>query len=370
MKAGVITLHSVCNYGTQLQAYATQEKLKQYFEDVVFIDYRRPDTYGINLIKTFTKGNILKAPVILPTIAYWKKVFGGFQKKYLKFTEEKYLKIDDFNNFKDVADVYFSGSDQVWNTGWNNGVIPPFYLSFVPDDKPRYAYASSFGKTKIDEKDITEAKKYLDKYNKIAVREDTGVEILKKQFGINDGIRILDPTLAMDSNFWRKVKTKNKIKEDYILIYNLNRSKEFDEYAEELAKRTGYKLYRFCTRLDQIFRNGKSLIMPDIFDFITLVDDAKLVLTDSFHATAFSINMNTEPVCIYPNEYSSRLSDFLKLVNCTDRHAKNFKDFSVLDNKIKFEEVNEILSKERKKVDEYLNEVLNDVKEFYGNKNE
>jgi methylenetetrahydrofolate dehydrogenase (NADP+)/methenyltetrahydrofolate cyclohydrolase len=54
--------------------------------------------------------------------------------------------------------------------------------------------------------------------------------------------------------------------------------------------------------------------MPDIFDFVTLVDDAKLVLTDSFHATAFSINMNTEPICIYPNEYSSRLSDFLKLV--------------------------------------------------------
>lgn len=369
MKAGVITLHSVCNYGTQLQAYATQEKLKQYFDDVVFIDYRRPDTYGVNLLKTFTKGNILKVPAILPTLIYWKKNFGGFQKKYLKFTDEKYLKTEDFDNFKDVADVYFSGSDQVWNTGWNNGVIPPLYLSFVPDNKPRYAYASSFGKSKIDEKDIKEAKKYLDKYEKIAVREDTGVEILKNQFDINDAIRILDPTLAMNADFWRKVKPKNKIKEDYILIYNLNRSKEFDEYAEELAKRTGYKLYRFCTRLDQVFRNGKSLVMPDIFDFVTLVDDAKLVLTDSFHATAFSINMNTEPVCIYPNEYSSRLSDFLKLVNCTNRHAKNFEDFDVINNKVNFDEVNKILDEERKRVDEYLNEVVNNVKEFYGDKN-
>lgn len=367
MKAGVITLHSVCNYGTQLQAYATQEKLKQYFDDVFFIDYRRPDTYGINLLKTFTKGNILKAPAILPTLIYWKKNFGGFQKKYLKFTKEKYLTLESFENFKDVADVYFSGSDQVWNTGWNNGVIPPLYLSFVPDNKPRYAYSSSFGKSKIDEKDVVEAKKYLDKFQKIAVREDTGVEILKNQFNI-DSTRILDPTLAMDADFWRKIKPKNKIKEDYILIYNLNRSKEFDEYAEELAKKTGYKLYRFCTRLDQVFRNGKSIVMPDIFDFVTLVDDAKLVLTDSFHATAFSINMNTEPVCIYPNEYSSRLSDFLKLVNCTNRHAKDFKDFDVLNNKINFAEVNEILDKERKKVDEYLSEVVKNVGEFYGKK--
>lgn len=358
MKAGVITLQSVCNYGTQLQAYATQEKLKQYFDEVVLIDYRRPDTYGINLLKTFTKGNILKAPAILPTLIYWKKNFGGFQKKYLKFTEEKYSNTEEFDNFKDVADIYFSGSDQVWNTGWNNGVIPPLYLSFVPDNKPRYAYASSFGKSKLNENEIDEAKKYLEKYKMITVREDSGVEILKNQFNINNASRIVDPTLAMDAEFWRSIKPKNKIKGDYILIYNLNRSKEFDAYAEELAKKTGYKLYRFCTRLDQVFRNGKSIVMPDILDFVSLVDDAKLVLTDSFHATAFSINMNTEPICIYPNEYSSRLSDFLKLVNCTDRHPKDFNDFDVINRKTNFNRVNKILDEERKKVDEYLSSIV------------
>ena len=365
MKAAVITLHSVCNYGTQLQAYATQEKLKEYFEDVVFIDYRRPDTYGVKLLRTFTKGNILKVPAILPTLMYWKHNFGSFQKKYLKFTKKKYLKTEDFNEFEDIADVYFSGSDQVWNTGWNNGVIPPLYLSFVPENKPRYAYSSSFGKNKLEEKVIADSKKYLEKYKMISVREESGLGILKEQLGINNAIRILDPTLAMTPDFWRKIAPKRKIKEDYILIYNLNKSKEFDKYAEELSKRTGLKLYRFCTRLDQALRNGKSLIMPDILEFITLVDNAKIVLTDSFHATAFSINMNTEPVCIYPNEYSSRLSDFLKLVECTDRHAIDFNDFEVLNRKTDFTKVNKILDEERKKVDDYLSRVAKEVKEFY-----
>ena len=59
---------------------------------------------------------------------------------------------------------------------------------------------------------------------------------------------------------------------------------------------------------------------------------------------------------------------FLKLVNCTNRHAKDFKDFDVLNNKINFAEVNEILDKERKKVDEYLSEVVKNVGEFYGKK--
>ena len=55
MKISVITLHSVCNYGTQLQALATQEKLKQYFSSVEFVNYRRDNTYGIKLMKTLKK---------------------------------------------------------------------------------------------------------------------------------------------------------------------------------------------------------------------------------------------------------------------------------------------------------------------------
>ena len=362
MKAAVITLHSVSNYGTQLQAYATQEKLKEYFDDVVFIDYKRSDTYGKGLLKTFTKGNIFKAPAILPTLLYWKHNFGGFQKKYLNLTEEKYLSLEDFNNFKDIADIYFTGSDQVWNTGWNHGMIPPIYLSFLNDDKPRYSYSSSFGTSILEDKYVEETKRYLEKYKMISVREESGLDIVKKQLGLDNCIRIVDPTLALKPDFWRKIAPKKKIKGDYILIYNLNRSKEFDEYAEKLSKKTGMKLYRFCTRLDQIFRNGKSLIMPEILDFITLVDNAKFVLTDSFHATAFSINLNTEPICIYPNNYSGRLSSFLELVESTQRHIKDYDDFDVIDRHTDFNRVNEILDKEREKVDSYLKKIVEENK--------
>ena len=358
MRAAVITLHSVCNYGTQLQAYATQEKLKEYFDDVIFINYKRPDTYGKKLINTFTKGNILKIPAILPTIIYWKKIFGSFQKKNFRFTKKEYRLLTDFENFEDEADIYFSGSDQVWNSGWNKGVIPPFYLSFVPDNKPRYAYASSFGKSKLEAKEVNETKKYFEKFNDISVREESGVNILNEQFKIEDAFRIIDPTLALNGDFWRNIAPKNKIKGEYILIYNLNRSKEFDQYADKLSKKTGLKLYRFCTRFDQIFRKGKSLIIPPIFEFISLVDNAKFVLTDSFHATAFSMNLNTEPICIYPQNYSGRLSEFLKLVDSEQRHVFNNNDLDVIDRHVDFHKVNNILDKEREKVDIFLKKIV------------
>lgn len=358
MKAAIITLHSVKNYGTQLQAFATQEKLKQYFDCVTFVDYRRNDTYGLGLLKTFTKGNLIKAPIILPTLIYWKYIFEKFQKQYLNLTKEKYLNDEELKNFKDEFDIYFTGSDQVWNTGWNNGILLPMYLNFVSSKKPKYAYASSFGKAELTTKEIEASKKYINDYKKIAVREDSGLNILKNQYKYTECIRILDPTLAFDGDFWRKYAPKNKINEPYILIYNLNRSKEFDNYAKELSKRTGLKLYRFCTRFDQILRVGKSILIPEILEFITLIDNAQYILTDSFHATAFSINLNKEPICIYPNNYSTRLSDFLKLVGAEQKHVIDYNDFDVINRKVDFVKVNKILNKERKKIDDYLQTIV------------
>lgn len=360
-KVSILTMHSVCNYGTQLQAFATQEKFKEYFDSVEFIDYRRKDTYGIELMKTFSKGNLLRALIILPTLLYWKHIFGSFQKKYLNIAKPRHLDDNSISDYKIKSDAYVVGSDQVWNSGWNKGVIPAMFLSFIPSDIPKYSYASSFGKKELEKKEIEETQKYIEEFRYISVREESGVDILKNQYHYENVEKIIDPTLIMPITFWEKYSGKRKIKEKYILIYNLNRSKEFDDYAAKVSEATGYKLYRFCTRFDQIFRNGKSLIIPPILDFINYVANAEFVITDSFHATAFSINMNTKPICIYPNNYSNRLSEFLKMIDCESCHVKNYDDLSVINNKMDFNKVNEILKKERRKADLFISKIKKDV---------
>lgn len=362
VKAAVITLHNVCNYGSQLQAYATQEKLKQYFDEVVFIDYRRPDTYGAALMRTFSKGNVLKALAVFPTLLYWKRLFEGFWKTHLRMSGETYLKERDFERFSDCADVYFTGSDQVWNTGWNGGVLPPYYLSFAPEDKPKFSYAASFGKNRFSEKEIELSEKYIKRFRRISVREESGIQVLGAQYGYKGAVRLLDPTLAMPPSFWRSAAPKAKVKGDYILIYNLKRSGDFDAYAKELSRRTGLPLYRFCTRIDQIFRNGKSLVMPEIFEFITLIDNAKIVLTDSFHATAFSMNLETDPVCIYPGDYSGRIAELLALLKSEHRHVKDESDFDVVNRPVDWHMVRGILKEERGRTDQFLSEIMEIVK--------
>lgn len=358
MKAAVITMQSVKNYGSQLQTLATQEKLRQYYDEVEIIDFRRKDTYGLGLIDTFAKGNLVKAMAVLPTVARWGKVFGKFQKENLNLSRKKYLSEKDFENFEDGNDVYFAGSDQVWNTGWNKGIIGPYYLDFVPEGRKKFSYASSFGKTDISKSEVETVREYLESFSAISVREESGKTTVEKQLGIKNVERIIDPTLVMPADFWRGKATGKKKSEPYILIYNLNRSKEFDEYARKLSGKTGLKLYRFCTRYDQIFRNGSSMVVPEVLDFVTAVDNARYVLTDSFHATAFAMNLGTEPICIYPEQYGGRLSEFLKLLDEEERHAEDYDDFEMLDHPTNFSKVEKILSAERKKVDDFLRKTV------------
>ena len=117
-------------------------------------------------------------------------------------------------------------------------------------------------------------------------------------------------------------------------------------------------IYFLCRRYDQIVRPGKSILVPEVFEFITLIDNAKYVLTDSFHATAFSLNLNTEPICIYPSEYGGRLESILRMTDTLQRHVENYQDFDVINRPVDFEKVNTIFDEQRKKTREFLSKVF------------
>lgn len=353
-KLYLITMSGVKNYGSALQTYASVELLKKYNVSPVVINYYRPDTLNKNLMNSWCGKNIIKRMIMLPTINRWKKVFSEFYKEHVIFTEKIYTNEDDFLDFPLDADYYCTGSDQVWNSSWNKGIIKPLYLSFIPENKYKFSLSASFGRSELSVEEVNETKSFLEQYKMISVREVNGVKILQEQYNISNVVQLIDPTLSLNKEFWLKIANKNRIKKDYILIYNLNRSKEFDKYAKKLAKITGLKLVRFCTRYDQLLRCGKSMLIPQVEDFVTLIANAKYVLTDSFHATAFSINLNVEPICVYPENFGNRIESFLKLTNTTCRHIKNYDDFEVINRHIDFEKVNNILDEERKRVDEYL----------------
>lgn len=368
MRIDVITLNAVQNYGSVLQALATQEIFKQHGCEVTIINYIRENVHYKNLLKTWSKGNPIKALIMIPTIIRWKKVFSEFTRNYLNLSTGTYITEDDFKKYPLEADAYCTGSDQVWNSKWNRGILSCMYLSFVPKEYYKFSFSSSFGQDHLEETEVKETKRYLEEYKRISVREDSAKKILENQYKIKNSIHLVDPTLCVPGNFWRKLETPRKIREKYILIYNLNRSKEFDRYTVNLSRQTGLKLVRFCTRYDQFYRPGKSILVPEVFEFISLIDNATYVLTDSFHATAFSLNLHTEPICIYPKEFGGRIESLLKQTNLLHRHVTNYNDLDVVNRPVDFEKVEEILEIERRKANSYIETVIEDILKFNCNK--
>ena len=359
----IITFQNVRNYGSVLQALATQEVMSLLGLDCYFINYWKNHSDRISKrLDNWTKGRSLLVKLLMQCILYpsFKKdsrIFDNFNKKHLNLLPEIYTCWEDFMSFPIKGDIFCTGSDQTWNSGWNNGILPELFLKFVPDGAKKISYAASIGKDKLDNWEVDETKKLLSRYDAISVREKSAVKICE-ELGL-PATHVLDPTLQVNKDFWLKIASPRLIKERYVLIYQLNTNYEFDKYAVEYAKRRGSKLVRLCLRHYQALRPGKSLIIPTPEEFISAIAYADTVITDSFHATAFSCNLYTPMICIYPNDYSSRLASLLKLVGLENRHLTDYEDFSFVENtEIDFASVNRILEEQRQIGWDFLKEAI------------
>lgn len=362
-KVTVLTLQNVRNYGSVLQALATQVIFEQLGCEVDFFNYYRSNISSVwQRCRTWNQKKSTMAKVVYPVILFptfirQDKVFLKFLNKSLHTQKQRVSTIEDFQSLQLTSDIYCTGSDQTWNSDWNGGILPEMFLEFVPDHKKKISYAASMGKGLLDEWEKAETKRLLKRYSAISVRERSVVDIISN-LGINGAIQVLDPTLQMNREFWMQMARKPK-EEKYVLIYQLNTNPQFDAYAREFAHRKGLKLLRFCTRFDQIVKCGKSLFIPEVEDFVSYIAYAECVITDSFHATAFSINLNTNFISIYPKDFSSRLESILELTGLPSRHLTSYDDFSFVENmKVNFDSANKILAIERKKAVEFLKQAI------------
>lgn len=366
-KVEIITLQRVPNYGSVLQAYATQRVIENLGFEAEIINYfpeRMHKKAMLRRIKNknnkFRKSLILRTlarMILLPSYYIRFKVFNNFVNNNLKMTKKEYQTNDELKKNIPNADVYCTGSDQVWNSAWNEGIDEALFLDFVPNSRKCIAYSASFGKRELDEWEKCKTKKLLQKYENISLREKSGVEILNK-LGIKDSVQVVDPTLLLSGEDWSKISSNKFKDEKYILVYNLNRNIKIDSYAKKLSKKTGLKVKYLSYQLHEFYKYGKMYCNPSVEDFLALIVNAEVVITDSFHATAFSINFNTDFIIIYPEKFSTRLQSILELTNLQSRVVKDEDDLKVFDKKIEFKKVNQIIENERKKSLKWLEDSL------------
>lgn len=386
MKIGIVTFVKADNYGAELQAYALQKKLNMMGYDAEVLDLEKEQ--GVmssskrniyislkNRIRYygFWRGCNKFIQAILETLSERQanknnleqikakhKVFEQFFDNKIKHSPE-YIKLDDLANKNLPYDIYIAGSDQIWNYMQTNR-LDVFFLKFANRFHARkISYAASFSVPSIPKDLETVYKTLIDNLDAISVRENNALEIVSK-LSRKNVVQVLDPTLLLNRSEWVNDVAKpnylfnlNKV----VVIYTLSGSKYIYELAKGIAKKLDADVVNIKNGFSRVKGDDGIIHIMDAGpqEFISLLNKAVYVITDSFHGTAFSINFNI-PFTTLLNPVSninSRALSLLEMCKLTSRMIYDdgnnaFPKTLTVD----FTEVNETLAAWREKSIDYL----------------
>lgn len=308
-KVAIVSCYFQKNYGSMLQAYATQKILDDLNieNETICIDGLRKEInkkkinhYAKQIFNpqviTGTVLRIIKKQVIKRSNKKFKNDLSIRDKAFLDF--QKRFKISQKFESKAELSQYCSnyssvivGSDQLWLP---SNIDADYYtLTWVPDEVNKIAYSTSFGTSFLPKYQHEFVRKFLNRFNHISVREQTGQQIIKDLTGKDVSI-VCDPTLLFNADEWAQIQSKERIiKDKYIFCYFLGNNKDDRMWAKKLKEYTGFKIVAL-QHLDEYIKSDEGFadISPyniNPADFISLIRDAEYICTDSFHGSVFSI---------------------------------------------------------------------------------
>ena len=370
-KVLLTTVFSGYNYGSSLQALATKTILKDLGCDCELVAMRslvKGRDIRIKKLMTILIRSLLvrdkNRTNALSTYkgSYNKVMIGDSVTRFASFTNE-YLEPHymNWNSLKRLAKecvACFAGSDQIWNSS-TMYVDPLYYLRFAPAEK-RVAFAPSLGRNFIAAYNRKKMSKWISEFAYLSVREDSGVKLVKELTG-REAIHLVDPTLMVSGDTWKKILNIDDRQENYILTYFLDKPSLFArKVIAELKETLKCEVIAIPYQFDDMSFCDK-VVPTGPIEFIDLINNAKCVLTDSFHGTVLSINLHT-PFYVFGRNYgtahsqNSRIESILKMMNMQDRFEPC--NYCESWNHVDFEYSENILAKERNTCRKYILEAI------------
>lgn len=288
MKIGILTFHWATNYGAVLQAYALQSYLEGLGHVAEIINYK-PRLYDYNLCEFIRNREFL---CLKDYVNKRKKEesLAVFREKYLHQTE-RVLSIRCISVIASRYDAIISGSDQVLNpsfllSGEGKGIVTPTYFLGFPFNGKRIGYALSFGCVIYPDNSKIIASKFIKNFDYISVRENTGVGIVKSM-GRDDASVVPDPTLLMNSTFYRRLADEADISVQQPYVYCF-----FIRNVKERKRAVNSMLYGRNTIWNN--ENGDYTMQG----WLSKIKNADFVVTDSFHCVVMCLKFHTPFVVV------------------------------------------------------------------------
>lgn len=352
MKIGIITVHRAYNYGSVLQCYALQEYLTLLGHDVWVIDYHQKWTEAVyKPFSLYYVWHFLRKRDIRAIIDYWRKreerkkrldmtkpIFESFMKR-IRLTQPCRRRLP--GNF----DVYVIGSDQLWSHQCVGGEDKIYLGNFShPAGTKVIGYSLSASVPSLYNFGGKRLKSIIENFDKLSLREHGNSELIRNLTGIQLPITI-DPTLLVDTDVWDSMINDDWKGQNYIAIYQARPVEGDLNYLEKKA--LAFSTEMRCDVVDL------STMKYSVEDFISIIKYAKCVLTTSYHATVFSLLMETPCYAIKLGDgFDVRYVDFLTELGLESELVE--KDFVPIPLKINFNGIKERIKEYRKSSVEYL----------------
>lgn len=357
----IITRHAVVNYGSVLQALATEQFFRNLGYEAHTVDYIPEKESVRGRVKVFSEnytGNLFKR-ILYRVVKFpdeWckERFFRRYRREMLHLTAPCHT-LKDLQAHSFGEDVLCAGSDQLWGYMPDGEMDPAYFLDFGDAHNARFSYAASFGRTDFPETYYEKAVPLLRRFSFLTVREKSAEELLQAHAGLS-AVTILDPTLMLDRESWLHMAEGKKPKKPYVIVYRLRQNRELDAYAKQYARQNGWRVVRISSSVYDWLGYGEKAILKTPREVLALFKNAAGVITDSFHATALSVIFNKPFVDFLPPKTQVRITDLLELLGLQDRIWREQKD--PMDGVIDWERVNALLNEKRQQATAYITEQL------------
>lgn len=316
MKVGIITVHSVPNYGAVLQAYALAHHLRSSGVDAETIDYRQPDLEKIYRLQW-------RFP---PPINAWLRLkrnadFVGY---HLPLSLERYGSVEEFQPMVKNYDAFVTGSDQVWFTGPVQFFDRMYFLDFPAPGRRKISYAASAGGTTDFGEFCPKVKDALASFNHISVR-DIHTHQLVAPIAPKPPVEVVDPVFLND--FGTLLSERPPVREPYLLVFGDFNSDKLGTALRAIVRATGLRkvvsLQYPCTAAHQ------RVPSPSPQSWLNHFKHASFVVTSYFHGAAFAAKFERPFVSIPTPGRRIKVSTMLDWMGLQDRYVLNDLDPSI-----------------------------------------
>ena len=329
-KIGILTFHNAHNYGAVLQAYALKTKLNRMGYKASVLNYQNKyigKTYRKVLHIDFWKRDVLPSR--------WGKVFREVRDVFygLKEWQKQWQVFEDFIaeklldgdtkqlSLEEVAakdcDVYVLGSDQIWARELTHGMDAAYFGQFAPEKK-KISYAASVPNGSIPENEKPFFKQYLASLSHISVREEKLAQSLRELTG-REIDTVIDPTLLLEREDYEPLLYEKPLKQgDYVFAYFVVENEMVSRCAKKAAELLGCELIELHYKKTPAICGETMIFDAGPSEFLTYIRDAKMVVTNSFHGTVFSILFQKKFYSVYKE--NGRIDNLLGFLKLQERH--------------------------------------------------